>query len=528
MQDMQTGETDQRQAQPETPGRSHRADEPERERRLHVLHELAQQARPLERPAATQVPTRVAAPEIEPEPTRPGLTLSPERRALWARARNQRLLRVGIFVLLVALVAGTVFALQGANPFARFGAASRPTATVAATPLAINPSAGGVDCLFDATWAPQGTSIAAIGSGRCFQGPNMLTIFDARSGKVQRQINLDTVATPVVAQTLGVPANALGIYYQQVLWSLKGSIAVLFAGVAFSQGSTIGAAEGLVLTDSSGVSTQAFALSLPTIDPPTYEVWDLTSDKGTITADSITGTQSGVDTVYATVKPALQYNWDPSGSLYYAQSLPDPRDPTAATTQLAVPVGNPTTGRFSIWQHGDLGLTQGGASTLPTWFTSYGAWAPDGSRIIDSIDLFAVLQPLGQTSLDASALNGTNFANAPLLLVRDAGMQAVLAALQTDVASTNAVQIAWRPDGKVLATQSVASTGGPVRNHEVTLYDCAKGKVLVTLASPPSRGSAQTVGGPLLRWSPDGTHLLLFDPALHVIAIWGPSMLPTK
>jgi hypothetical protein len=499
----------------------------QRAQRLRVLHDLAQQARPLERPSATAP----AAPDPERELPRAGLSISPDRQALWARAKHQRLQRAGIIVLLVALVAGAVVALQGGNPFAplgnpfaRSGSTSRLT-TVAATPFTIDPSTGGVDCLVDTTWSPQGTSIAAIGAAACDQGPTLLAIFDASSGRMTHQLNLDAVADPVVAKALGVQSNRAGATYQQVLWSQTGRIAVLFVGLAADQAGSAKTAEGLVLTDPSATSTQAFAVPLPSIDPPDYEVWDLTSGKGTINRDSIVSDYSGIEYDYATVDPSLQYKWDSSGGLIGSQPLPNPSDPAAAATQLGVPAGNPTTGPFSIWLNGYVALTPGANSQFAIWSTNFGAWSPDGGRVIDSIQLNGVLQPLGQSSFDASVLSGSNFADAPLLAVRDAGMQAVLTDLKTSFTSTGAAQIAWRPDGKVLAAQAVASTGGPVRNHEVTLYDCVKGRVLVTLTAP-SRGAPLPSGGPLLRWSPDGTHLMLFDPALHVLAIWGPAMLP--
>ncbi len=71
-------------------------------------------------------------------------------------------------------------------------------------------------------------------------------------------------------------------------------------------------------------------------------------------------------------------------------------------------------------------------------------------------------------------------------------MQAVVTELQGNPpTSGGGTELAWRPDGKALAVESesaessLSSTG-----HDVTLYDCANGKVLAALTPPAAKSSA--------------------------------------
>jgi WD40 repeat protein len=91
--------------------------------------------------------------------------------------------------------------------------------------------------------------------------------------------------------------------------------------------------------------------------------------------------------------------------------------------------------------------------------------------------------------------------------------------------------MAWRPDGEVLAVLSYRSTNGQASSAVVTLWDCRTGKVLNTYSvkTGPSKGAIFGLDGLVgsstlaatLRWSPDGSHLLLLDSLVDSrITIW--------
>ena len=511
---------------PTSPSVAHDAAEAERERRLQVLHELAQQAQLLERPATSAAPAPTGAEPEAPLPTGTGPSLSPNRQALWRRATRQRVTRIFGVLGLLALVAVALIGAQVVHPFAR--TTTQPNAT---GPLAISLAASGIGCPADATWSPGSRRIAVIGRPSCNQGANTLAVFDATNGTLAQKINLDALVDQAVAQNLGEPGVQNYVSFEHVLWSQTGRIAVPFTATPIRIGNyTVNQAlVGLIVSDANVASVQSFATLEPLDTPPYYDVWDLTSDALTVNPDAIASAQPGNEYTFATLYPALQYDWGFSGDLFVAQPLPNPGDPNATTTQEAVPVGSPTNGgSFSMWQFGSITVQRAGSGPeFAVWNSSFGAWSPDGSRIVDSLALTALLQPIGQPPVDESVLADTQLANMPIVAVRDAAMQAVVAQLQgSPPSSGGGTQLAWRPDGKALAVESesaqssLSSTG-----HDVTLYDCSNGKVLATL-TPPTAKSGSASGGWPVRWSASGKQLLLYDPLLNAIVVWGSDMLP--
>jgi WD40 repeat protein len=81
----------------------------------------------------------------------------------------------------------------------------------------------------------------------------------------------------------------------------------------------------------------------------------------------------------------------------------------------------------------------------------------------------------------------------------------LLAAVETSLA------FAWSPNGRVLANYGAG--------NRVDLYDCPTGHQLTsfTLRSKYAAPSAFSVA---LRWSPDGSHLLLCSVALGLVSLW--------
>ena len=60
----------------------------------------------------------------------------------------------------------------------------------------------------------------------------------------------------------------------------------------------------------------------------------------------------------------------------------------------------------------------------------------------------------------------------------------------------------------------------------MTLYDSASGRTVGTL-QPEAQPSSLFFNGPsLLRWSPDGSRLLIYDRDLGTITIWGRDAFP--
>jgi hypothetical protein len=138
------------------------------------------------------------------------------------------------------------------------------------------------------------------------------------------------------------------------------------------------------------------------------------------------------------------------------------------------------------------------------------------------------LQLPGQPPIDTSAFSNTSLRFSLIFPVRDAGLQALIASLQSASAPffTRLALAAWRPDGALLAAQAEPTTAGAPPNP-ITLVDCASGKTLATLRIPSDiRPSNVSGNASQLRWSPDGTHLLLYETSLRALVVWGASALP--
>ena len=125
--------------------------------------------------------------------------------------------------------------------------------------------------------------------------------------------------------------------------------------------------------------------------------------------------------------------------------------------------------------------------------------------------------------------------SAPTMLIRDPAQQDLYVALTTSSNSTNGASvddIAWSPNGRIVAgipdMVSSSDTSGSSASAPVALYNSSTGKVVRTLQPPStSRISANSNAGAnsLLRWSADGSHLLVYSDQLDTITIWGPSSL---
>jgi WD40 repeat protein len=206
---------------------------------------------------------------------------------------------------------------------------------------------------------------------------------------------------------------------------------------------------------------------------------------------------------FQSIQPAVQFHWGKDGTLSSKMLLSYNSVPSIS---LAANVGNPDGENFTIWQPGYTALTN--MSGLSVWSTNFEAWSPDGRYIIDSITQVGLMKPRNHLVLDAQALEQMQISNMPLLPAHD------VALLQ---AATTSSVIAWRPDGRIMAAFSYYDS--------VNVYNCVTGHKIASLPLPFRK---QLLAGntALLRWSPNGTHLLLSSVWGGAISLWGPDQLP--
>jgi hypothetical protein len=363
----------------------------------------------------------------------------------------------------------------------------------------------GLACLVDAQWSPNSAMIAVLGyqygCPEVNEFPGILNIYNASNSKLIAQWQIDDTIlnilnapdfqTEKAVSSFGtVPKSindgenrVIGFNYSSVLWSPDGyRLAVSFMTSLQQQ-----RMHGLLLMDVDGKQTQLMLQPQGGIGELPIE-WDL---------------WSRTTTSFQLVQPALQFRWGNNGTLTSMIPLSYNSVPSIS---MAASVGSPEGENFSIWQPGYTALTN--MSGLSVWSTNFEAWSPDGLYIIDSISQAGLMKPENRLVLDAQALKEMQIARMPLLPAHD------MALLQVAI---NSSVIAWRPDGRIMAAFNYYDT--------VKLYDCITGHKIASL-SLPFRGQPLAGNAALLRWSPDGSHLLLSSAVGGVISLWGPDQLP--
>ncbi len=506
-----------------------------RERRLRALRTLASQqlggalGGPLDdggrawSHASAGAPTAPAPPAAPAEPgARPG------------SRRRGRALAVGVGVVTLCVVVVAVAAFNSARlplqlPFNQHPAAPLPPITT----RSINPLNDGMSCFADATWSPNGNLLALLGYQRgCpdlfFAGSfttGMITIYSATTGKPKTQILLDHLLTsqPNFPQNVGI------IKYQNLLWSPDGQrLAITFA---VENESFIGAggftlqilATGVLLLNADGSHVHAITILNPSLSASAgatgVEV-DLTTGK-TLTPPALSAS-------------AVAYRWGANGQL---TALTNPADGTGA-------VGSPSGGpQFSVWQPGALepGLAStdptvpGNIQTIPNlylWNTSVAAWSPDGRYFYAPLTVNRRIQLPGTPAAAANVPHELEADSGVTISPHDAAQAALyptlLATGETDLEYSEgflpATDVAWQPDGRVLAAQPLIGSTQNVTT--LTLYNCANGKIIQKLTHDTQGteifqdNTGTRVGDPLVRWSRDGAHLALADPAFGTITLW--------
>jgi hypothetical protein len=364
----------------------------------------------------------------------------------------------------------------------------------------------GLACLVDAQWSPDSSLIAVLGYQHDCPGvngvPGILNIYNVHTGKLVAQwqtddtilgiLNPPPISSGTAVSSFGAATpksvndgenRIIGFTYSDVLWSPDGQrLAITF--LTFMERQRM---HGVLLMDVDGRHSQLMLQSQDTGELPVE--WDL---------------ESGMGISFAPVPPALGYRWGTNGALIPEKVL---SYDAVSSPGAPVGVGNPEgENSFTIWQPGYTALTN--ISGLSVWSTNFGAWSADGRYLIDGISQSGLMEPRGHPLPDAQALEQMRIADMPLLPAHDAAL--------LQVAITTSV-VAWRPDGRIMAAFNYYGA--------VDLYDCVTGRKIATLAlafrDQPLAGSTA-----LLRWSPDGTRLLLSSAWGGTISLWRPGQLP--
>ncbi len=373
------------------------------------------------------------------------------------------------------------------------------------------PRQDGIACLADAAWSADGEYVAALGYQNCPEDdyvPGLVNLYDARSKHLIRQLKPDEAILRALNSSLSpstrqavekiladgpVGESPPVIDYVHVIWSPDGQHLACTFEIAAQRPSMY----GVVLMSRDGRSAQV--LLQPRHASTAFSAeWDVGQSFNTPPAAL----------ALKPLPPALAYHWGANGTLEPETLLSTLSLPAVPLSQPG-PVGNPDGDTsFTIWQPGSAHVISledtSRVSTMYTWSTDFAAWSPDGRYLVDEIGLSGALEPPGHPFPSYKALVALGLDQAPLLPIHDAALLMVV---------DRATALAWSPDGRVLA----AYTAGNI----VNLYDCANGHKLASLLvhtkypAPP----AQAV---VMRWSPDGSYLLLSSVTWGLVSLWRP------
>jgi WD40 repeat protein len=454
----------------------------------------------------------------------------------WQRSITHKQVRSFLTICLVLLLIG-VGILSAIGGFAMFGelgslmtgARKLPSSgNVKAQQFPMNiaaanvllPQATGFVCLSDSAWSPDSRSIAIVGYRKtCMMdglanGAGLVAIYDIFTGKLLARIQPDAAVLQSLHTADPHPQSAPILNYTQVLWSPHGNriavpFTIQFQQTQRSQIMDVTAYTGVVVMDAHGDHLQVILHAQSGNGNSATAEWDLVQGKA-LAQPTFLAKPTPTSTA---LSPATMYMWGTNGSLIpeqFEDSEPSP----------LVPIGDPSGGyAFTIWQPGVVilnnVLSDGAASIGPAIYTldsNFGAWSPDGRYLI-STQVESRLEFSGEPQPTQQALNALNVSQLPLLQVRDKALQHVLDTLSGPATSTNLDMTSWRPDGTTLAVYDASTT-------DLDVYDCGTGYQLDSLLLSTKTMYGNLNGSYMLRWSPNGEHLILFDPDVGSVILW--------
>ena len=298
---------------------------------------------------------------------------------------------------------------------------------------------------------------------------------------------------------------------QYLLWSRDGSRFAIVFTLSTEKSTYTGIA--LVRADNGVVervvATQLFGAG--------YLVFDLAA--GSV-REAGTALDAAGQAVIISAPPALAYLWSATGQLVPVDALTSASTPTTSPPTVG-PIGNPNGDpSFTIWQPGVLqchvvnGTSQ---QVIGVYFYNafLTAWSPDGRYVAAFFATAGRLQPADAPVPDHAALVQAQAADVPLLPLRDRALDQALRSVGTprDVCSTvnlvASVQVTYRSDGRALA---VLDDQG-----EFAVYSANTGTELYPFRPLELLPNTHNGNAGAMRWSPDGTALLLPDGSLlHV------------
>lgn len=468
---------------------------------------------------------------------------SASRFLAWQRSWNRRRFRLFTTLSMIVLIISVLlFSVHATLPFLT-GTGGNAASSLANVSLLANnavpapvqikpalellPQENGIACLFDSAWSPNSAYIAFLGYEKdCVYGSHvyeqgLVVIYSGTTGKLVRLLSPDSA----IFQTMYTQFPAIhifpDIYFDSILWSPdERRIALTFSlGLPTRPLLPAGTIVGMALIDNASGHVQVM-LGIHADNGLPVE-WDVQKQQAmTDTAIPSLNPVANAGTSIPVI-PAFAYHWGPNGTLIpdfirgHYLHIPRSKLGKSQIGRIGNPDGDPS---FTIWQPGtgmmstryDMGNTY--APGVFTWNTDFSAWSPDERYLITSVSLQGLLQLPGHPLPNQQTLAKFHLDHLPYYPVRDIALQNLLLTLNS---STFDAVVAWQPAGYVLAAYDYGMIG-------LDMYDSVTG-VEVALLNLPDELRTDLSGTTMLRWSLDGSHLLLFDPELSTVTIWNVS-----
>ncbi|GAC1378273.1 MAG: hypothetical protein NVS4B7_01080 [Ktedonobacteraceae bacterium] len=384
--------------------------------------------------------------------------------------------------------------------------------------MVFSPQTDGLACLTDVAWSPDSKYIALLGyqnscwgesyiggtagkNTKLLNSSGLVVIHNIRSGENVKQIPLAPAILQAFRAQFPEKQGSANMFYWPILWSHDAQhLAILFT-IEFPPPPTDANSlfNGVFLLSKTG-QPQVF---LQHGDLFSHVEWDL---------------QRGKALHIPSLPAASGYQWNADGSLFPAIRY---RHRSNVVLPELSRVGNPVGSyAFTIWQLGVVTLnTQMSSGSAPLngpvyiWHTNLAAWSPNGRYLFAAVGLTAILDLTGELAPTFQTLTALHLNQFPSIRARDVALQHLLQTLSASSSNSHINTLAWHPNGQFLAAYD-ADKG----NLEV--LDCNTGYVIASLRLPAGNSLQPADFSEVLRWSPDGSHLLLFNQQIGKVALW--------
>lgn len=431
-----------------------------------------------------------------------------------------------VAILVVAAIAATTLVARVGFPWSAAAGAGALRSSVRVQTLV----SAHLACPIDPYFSPDGAHVSLLGTlNKCPADtlePNApaertswaLAIFSATTGALERSIPLD----PLLMD--GGRASSV-TRYASLGWSPDGRrLAVVYTTFAAPGGAQPGG-----ITDS----------GLLLVSAATGEATVIGGDSGFFSA--LSGTSSGYPIWDIADRSAvsdylpeagLAYAWGQDGAPATVQPLRGTLSELPRIAGPHYPIGDPTGGsRFTLWQPGLVigGRSVGGGLTRSLFVSLIPTWSEDSmwfTVILAEVALTGASET-GQRAV-TSAPPVAPYPIAPSLGAapsRDSALEAV----RQQVGASGWAVVAWNPAGTRLA--SVACFAAPRLALDLRDTSAATPQATATLDLPAGDGGCRAFGDTdvfgayphpplMLRWSPDGSRLLLSDRDAGTLTLW--------